>query len=424
MKIKNLKYGLTALALAVTLTGCGSNYRIEKLESTIESLEDENQKLREEVENANKQNEQVELVETVDVEQENLEDNEELVSVEVVEPLSSLELSELESEINDELRSYYSFYYSDYTGKLEISKKTYVKDDDYQISDEVYSNINKILKQSSALELKDLDSKFDLSRLDIKNLDEIKFDNIDFVRIKPLLLESASNEIKVSLWSSYYFSGDDIVNYLDFLIENQVKLDSMYVNISNCDAFSKIHDKLQNLNVETLFLNVFTNNVEIKDVFNIKTKLNDNTHTFYLDFMSYNEHYQDYYYDLKQLGNIDISSDYSSDYSGLDIQISGGLVTENTKFLINSDCYDITLWDADYTDIEPLYDLRDARMFTYHNIDSRKTLKYCNYNYFTDDGFKIYDTQSDEISEYHNATFDEAIDMIQEIKGTNLVKKK
>lgn len=414
--MRNLKCALSMLALATTLslTGCGnqsSNENVKELENAILSLQEENELLKEKLESL-MQDKIVEMTPTKSEKGNEIPfDIEESQTIETTKPLTDIELNDLAYEIEKELESHYYFHYYNGTGTVDISRKTEVEDNNYEISEELYSKMNLLLQQSSILKLNDIDDKLDLSKLDGFNLEKLEIVDVNLDLVKSLIQQVSSKGGNVNYAMYGSISTDDTKKIVNFFTANNIKLHVLYLSLKNDEAFPEICDQLQNVNSEMIFLHVRISETEINKVANMAVKLHDNTTYFDLSFENfYNSDY------LTELGDIKISSNNPN----LHISIYDALVTENTEFFINCDTPNISL-SGDHTSVIPFYGLMPAKNFRYTNDNNGIIISYWDKDYSANT-LIVYGSTIEETIEYSNVYFEDAINQIEQMKGKPYIK--
>lgn len=402
--MKNLKCTLSMIALATTLslTGCGNHYsnmEVKELDNAIDTLQDENQLLNEEIENF-KQNETTENISMNlgEIGEITLDDDKAEIS-ETNQLLTNDELRDLADEINEALSTHFSFTYKNYSSTIEVSRKTWIEDDEYEIPEELYSKINMLLNQTTILELINIDDKFDLSKLNVSNLETLSMNSVK-IDLAGLLMNKVSSETKIKYSMLNELNNEGAKKIIEYLIDNNIELETLSLHFENSDVSPEVYKQLQNLNSKYIFFYVNNNMEETNEISNIDIQLNDNTRNFSLIFAS-----------DKELGNVIISSNNK----GLDIAMDNVLITEDTKFEINNDNFDITLC-GNNTSTLPFYDLSSAYNFSY--IDDEKSVSYYEKGFLV----KVQDKLTGEDLDFYYQTFNDAIYLIEKTKGMTIIK--
>ena len=363
--MKNLKYSINAFLLAgvITLTSCGyaapivetSLTKEDNIETSIGnkhySEKVRKTKIVRESEIETETETEIKQVET------NMKENFELAADELAQELKSQaeiswdEKRKLANELAQELKPYCDLHYYNYCSTLSLNFTTSNKNSETaeEVSEELYSKINLLLNRTDRINLS-INSKninLDLSKLNVSNIDVVNVDfyeNIpeDLTPLISLMQQVASND-KESI-CDIRLSDLNCQKIIEQLSENELE-------ISNLDLFTSKNleiPQLKDLNVKEITL--FFDDVEQA---NINLALNDNTGLLAISLDDKN---------LIKLGNFNITCDNPNNRLG--IYLDHVLITENTKFSIDSNNYHIYL-TGDYTDISPFYDISDAKYFDF-----------------------------------------------------------
>lgn len=358
MKIKNLRYKLSAIGFAfvLSLTGCSNqNYNDEQLEQAIESLEES---------------------------EENIEELKEKDKI-----LTNSEIEYIVDEIdNSSVLSAFYFEESD-----ELVLRCDSESEYYYISGEVYEKINLLLNQFTVKSLILENTNFDLAKLDISNLERVELFNIELDNSKELIKTATKNNVKMD-----YTMYNDMKSKLDavnFIADNDIVCNSLTLNIDEEDQLAEYYELFEKINSDRIHLLIQPGNIDPIEIANISTKLNDNTSVFSLDFSYMNSERT---FNDRELGIIEIESNNSE----LCVALNNVIITENTKFLISNNNCSIYLYGT-HTEVSPFYDLENVYLVNYYDTNTSINVN------FRDNGI---------------STYDEAIDKLKEAAGKKLVK--
>lgn len=376
MNIKNFKCTLHAINLAVALSlTASSNYgynKEQKLEHSIVSNNFQDDRVI-------KNNEMEEIINKINNTVEDFYQKTKTLSDDQI------------IAITNKFDSYKcSVYYDKYSNNLTIRRYDMFKDkntdwftdENFVLSDNMYSYINLLLNQESinSLNLENVD--FELSKLDISNLKKIELDNIKVDNAKSLMQEASKNGIKLN----YVLSDMDIENSIDvvnYILENNINCNFLYLIASDEEELMQLCNLIEKVNSKDIVL-LLSPHIETQNDININVNLNYNTSSFSLRF-SYL--CGDNLSCCKKLGNIEINSNNPS----LSIGFQDGIITENTRFLV-PDNSEVSIYGS-YTDIIPFYDLRKISDLYYYDNNLRDGFK------STWPEFQTYSDFVDEIKE-------------------------
>lgn len=381
-RIKNLKYGLGMLGVILTLSSFINHNREssnevfinEEIESDVgvDELKQSNESLKE-VEELKKTNKLLE-------EELNLVKNELEILKEEKENrvLTETEINEIEKRIKKET-GYSSYFKVRYSNKLALADNYYPYYNNVVLSDDTYSDINTLLKQPG-IEILDLERvNFDLTKLDILNLEEVNAYDISFETVKGIMKITSDNNIDLN----YHIEREENLKVLNYMIENNITCHgNLVIGVNNEQELIDICNLLEKIKVKSVVLAM--PHIE-KENIDVNIKLND--YTSYIRLSGNYLSSEDLEGDKKLL-----SIEVSSNNPELEINLDDVILNENTRFILPNES---KVWIyGSHTDTISLYDLRNTNKVYYYDSIS--------HNGFHSDQAETYHDFVNGIDDAHN----------------------
>lgn len=298
-----------------------------------------------------------------------------------------------------------------------------------EVSEVVYGQINSLIQEAevNTIEFYDLANQIDFAKLNLSNVKKLDFNafkgnfnstKIDVSNVKALSFNNCddskfdfsgfSNQVKTFSFSNVssefaervltnfdindsYLSwyeeienSSNLKNLLEYLIENNISLDTLHLEQWNKENYNGItkseFDLLSKLSAR--FLYIYADG--FKEPLNLDLTLNENIQDFYID--AYNTKYDESYNRINgELGNIKIKTNNEKFY----LSFSYANITSNTHFSLPDSAW-ISLEQLNCTDISAFKDLRNVSYLWFKEdigpgleADLRGEIRYCkNKEYF------------------------------------------
>lgn len=266
-----------------------------------------------------------------------------------------------------------------------------------ELSDDTYQLLNEILSNSDMkkLYLHKIGNEIDFSRLNLSNIKSITLTNCkenldcaplageyEFIEFNNTPVSVAVNLLENSNCSNTIISCQnmddtslektfmDIDFFAQHLIENNIEIDSLYVAQSTYGAYisKETIEKLCKVNTNRLRIESSGND----EIIDLDITLNKSIEQLSLRLDNENESKNG------ELGNITIRG-----YHPISIVLSNIDIIENTHFDLQPES-NITIRNAEYTDITPFNDLRNMELIVYYAPESMNPIVYSisqSYNY-------------------------------------------
>lgn len=368
MKIKNLNLKAIAFALVFCFVGCGNQNSTVEFENTQG------------------------IVKELDELEEDIKSLEDKLEQHIEETKESKILTDEEIRTIVEKIENNTVYWANYLStekQLSIKDYRYSETENYNAPDTIYPNINLLLSQPDVKTLLLEDTNFDLSKIDISNLERVQLVNIRLENAKEIMQAASQNGIKLEY--TLHTDIEESSKIINFIAENGITCDSLSLVVANSDELTKFCSLLDKVNATKIVFSLRHNDLQ-EGIININTKLNDNTQSLDIQFDSLTKNMS---FENRELGNFEVYSNNPL----VSISLTEVLITENTKFTIPENTNCVFLYGS-YTNTKPFYDLKDVSLL----------------HYFDTEVYKAFNTNE-------TANFEELMDEINSAHGAQYSKK-
>ena len=317
-------------------------------------------------------------------------------------------------------------YYNDSFNSLWIYPNREIENPK-EVGEEFYQKINLLIKVLDIKDLciGDLGNQIDFSKIDFSNIRKLEFDNfngtfdstkVNVSNVEELHLSECTSEFDYSgfpkqinrlylsdtslettkeifsackvryfYWSEVIENKGNLKDLLEYLIENNIHIDTFLLKQWNKKAYNGITKEEFNLlgKINTNYIYIYADG--FKEPLDLDITLNETISDFYIDA------YEEYNKENGELGNIKINSDNEK----LNLNFSYADITENTHFSVPDTSW-ISLGQLNCTDISAFKDLENVTYLEFKEDngpgpegDIRGNITYC-----SDPSVEFYDVFS------------------------------